>query len=302
MSIRLKRGDGGPNAKEFERSLIVDFQTSINCVGAMLVVDGDFGIATEQAVKYVQQFNGYQITGMVDNRLLEWSAGLENPFPSLNVNGIAYIAQVETGGLSYYHRNSKFPHYPGGPSGITIGVGYDIGQQNANEFRKTWQQYLSAEQLNELIKDVRNDGKSNRGSKARARSLARKGIEIPFNIAWQVFAEQTLPAYFDKTADIYPSLLGLPDHCRSALVSLVYNRGNAVGNSDRRREMKNIQSLLAAADDLSLTNQQRASILIGVENEFDKMKRLWQTGSGLIQRRQAEANMWRKGVSLLKSE
>ena len=57
--------------------------------------------------------------------------------------------------------------------------------------------------------------------------------------------------------------------------------------------MKRIQRHLAAA---SLTDgMERLQRLSRVEDELLAMQRLWAQGSGLIARRQAEANLWREG-------
>jgi len=63
--------------------------------------------------------------------------------------------------------------------------------------------------------------------------------------------------------------------------------------------MRQIQLLLEKADDQGLTREQVRQILDGVEDEILKMKRLWAPGSGLIARRQAEANLWRQGLRSL---
>jgi len=224
LDVVLKRGSGGPSAPESERKMVEQFQTSINKVGAMLKPDGDFGIATERAVQFVQKTKGEEVNGKVNKAFIEWSESLENPYPELNVNGIAYIAKAETGGLSYYDNNAQFPHYPGGKSGITIGVGFDLGQNSTQEFTRVWSSYLSSTEIAELSKDSKLKNRPKRGSKKRARELKKMGIQISFDIAWQVFTKDTLPDYYDKTQSIYPSLPNLPDLCRSALVSLIYQR------------------------------------------------------------------------------
>jgi hypothetical protein len=81
-------------------------------------------------------------------------------------------------------------------------------------------------------------------------------------------------------------------------VSLVFNRGTSLSGTTRK-EMKEIQNILNRADDSNLSKSQRTEILSEVEGQILSMKRLWPPGSGLIKRRQSEANLWRTGLSSL---
>ena len=116
-------------------------------------------------------------------------------------------------------------------------------------------------------------------------------IVVPLSAAMTVFTTRTLPAVVARTRSLYPAVDRLSPARRTALVSLVYNRGASL--SDRnpaledRREMRTIRQLLAAAqDDL-------------VADQIDAMTRLWDPATlpGLIQRRRDEAKLWRQGFS-----
>ena len=281
----LKRGDKGEDVRRL--------QSYLNKPGAMLLVDGDFGKNTERGVKYAQEIAGQSVTGIADADLWQWLEPIPEPFPMLDTNGVAFIANKETGGLYYYNLVTRWPHFPGHASGITIGVGYDLRFHSQEHFRKCWGSHLPDLHIQELSRDI---GK--KGSKARATELKRMGIQVPFHAAWSVFIHCTLPRFYEKTEKIYPSLPRLPGLCRSVLVSLVFNRGTSLSGS-RRREMRQIQLLLEKADDQGLTREQVRQILDGVEDEILKMTRLWAPGSGLIARRQAEANLWRQGLRSL---
>lgn len=278
----LRRGDEGEE--------VFRLQSQLNKVGAMLIADGDFGPATERGVSYAQDIAQQPATGIADEVLWHWLAPQPEPFPLLNTNGLAFIANEETGGLSYYDLVTRWPHYPGHSSGITIGVGYDLRFNSESNFTATWGDYLPRLYFDELLKDI---GK--RGTKSRAKELKRMGIEVPFKAAWPVFIELTLSRFYRSTESIYPSLSKLPDLCRSVLVSIVFNRGTDLTGS-RRKEMKEIQNILSRAEDETLNNQQQKQVLMGIEDQILSMKRLWESGSGLIKRRQAEANLWRKGL------
>ncbi|VBB42613.1 conserved hypothetical protein [uncultured Desulfatiglans sp.] len=281
----LKRGDKG--------EAVYRLQSFLNRVGAMLIADGDFGLATQRGVRYAQDYAGQPVSGIAGLTLWTWLESRPEPFPKLDTNGLAFIALEETGGLAYYDLYTRWPHYPGEQSGITIGVGYDLKWNTEADFIASWGSHLSDAVLAELARDI-----GRRGTKTRARELRHLGVEIPFKYAWSVFIEKTLPRFYADCEGIYPSLERLPALCRSVLVSLVFNRGTDLRGA-RRREMKEIQTILARADEAVADIQQVQSILGEVEDQIVSMKRLWDPSSGLIKRRQAEANLWRKGLELL---
>ena len=279
----LNRGDRGEDVEQL--------QTLLNKAGAMLVTDGDFGPATERGVRYAQDLAGVANTGTVDDELWTWAGEQPDPFPDLATDGVAFIAREETGGLAYYDQVARAPHYPGHSSGITIGVGYDLRFHTEEDFRELWNDHLPAEHIDELAKDI-----DKAGTKKRAAELQALGIEVSFGAAWPVFIEAILPRHYEKTLAIYPSLENLPLLCRAVLVSLVYNRGTSF-DGPTRREMREIRDILVRADDNALHKRKRIMILSDVEEQILSMKRLWSPSSGLIKRRQSEANLWRDSLA-----
>ncbi len=280
-----------PNLKRGAKSEdVVRLQSLLNRVGAMLNADGEFGLATERGVRYAQDFAEQPATGIANAQLWAWLESMPEPFPKLDTNGVAFIALEETGGLDYYNIHTRRPHFPGEASGITIGVGYDLRWNSKENFLAIWSKYLPDSTTTELAKDI---GK--RGTKARVTELRHMGIEVPFKCAWKVFAEETLPRFYNDTEAIYPSLEHLPRLCSSVLVSIVFNRGNDL-KGDRRKEMKAIQAVLSKAEEVWNNKAQAKLVLAEVEGQIVSMKRLWSSSSGLFKRRQAEANLWRKGL------
>jgi GH24 family phage-related lysozyme (muramidase) len=82
---------------------------------------------------------------------------------------------------------------------------------------------------------------------------------------------------------------------RTALVSLVYNRGARLEDREarqERREMRAIRDLLAAGR------------FDEVAAQFEAMTRLWDPAkvAGLIQRRRHEAKLWNEGFAALSLE
>lgn len=281
----LKRGSQGEDVRLLQHYL--------NRVGAMLVTDGDFGSGTERGIRYAQDVAEMAVTGNLDERLWSWLEVQNEPYPPLDTDGIAFIAREETGGLSYYETITRWPHYPGLSSGITIGVGYDLRFNTEEDFRKMWGNSLIPDILNELVRDI---GKP--GTKKRAQELKKMGIQVPFKAAWPVFITKTLPRFHAETRSIYTSLDTLPLLCRCALVSIVFNRGTSLEGS-RRSEMRTIRDILIKADNPTLESLERKKILRDIEDEIVAMQRLWGPETGLYKRRQGEANLWRIGLETL---
>ena len=165
--------------------------------------------------------------------------------------------------------------WPGGSSGITIGVGYDLGFVTEAQFEEDWSSFLSGDEINRL-KDVINLS----GDKAAQRASEFGDIKIKRPDAEQVFKERTLPLYSQKTENAFPGVDQLPAAAQGALVSLVFNRGEGM-KGDSRREMRAVRDAVAAGDLQEIANQIRA------------MKRLWEGKGldGLLKRRDAEADL-----------
>ena len=79
----------------------------------------------------------------------------------------------------------------------------------------------------------------------------------------------------------------MPEDAKGGLVSLVFNRGNAL-EGDRRREMKLIR------DGMRITKAFDQKSLTFIANQIRNMKRIWAGGSiekGMNRRRDAEAKL-----------
>jgi len=67
---------------------------------------------------------------------------------NLSPRGIAKIIDWETGGERYYDRH---PEWPGEASGITIGVGWDLGHTHAGETTRAWSPHVDKATLEILV-------------------------------------------------------------------------------------------------------------------------------------------------------
>ena len=174
-----------------------------------------------------------------------------------------------------------YPHYPGEKSGITIGFGYDLRYVSAAELQTLWGALLPADMLAALSPHC---GKA--GSKQAAKALEAAGHKVPFQAGASIFLGHSLPKAIAATRVAYAELDALPALCQAALVSLVNNRGNSLEDSDRRKEMIQIRDALRVP-------QRQAK----VPALFEAMKRLWPNSEGVRKRRDAEAELFRRGLA-----
>lgn len=165
--------------------------------------------------------------------------------------------------------------WPGGSSGITIGVGYDLGYVTIDQFESDWEPFLTADQLARLKTAI---GKT--GIAAKNRTSQFSDIKIKPDYAEAVFLNRTLPLHALRTEHAFPGVDQLPEDAQGALLSLVFNRGTSMVG-DRRREMLAIRNAVPQKDLKEIAAQLRS------------MKRLWvgKGLDGLIKRREAEARM-----------
>jgi GH24 family phage-related lysozyme (muramidase) len=200
----------------------------------------------------------------------------------LSKKSLNLILEFEVGGgENYYNKFLKNPAWPEGQSGVTIGVGYDLGYVNKAEFSEDWKD-LPKEIFDRLYKVVGIKGYN-------AKNLIRglRDITIPWDIALKVFNNKTVTKFWNLTKQTFPNFDNLPEDAKGGLVSLVFNRGNAL-EGDRRREMKLIRDGMA----ITTTFDQKA--LSFIANQIRNMKRIWIGGSiekGMSRRRDAEANL-----------
>lgn len=165
--------------------------------------------------------------------------------------------------------------WPGGASGITLGIGYDLGHVTKTQFETDWKAHLSDSEIDRLKTAIGLTGGS-----ARMRASQFADITVTRQQALEVFKTRTLPLHSRRTEQAFPGVDQLPADAQGALVSLVFNRG-ADMEGDRRREMRAVRDAVARKDLQEIADQIRS------------MKRLW-VGlglNGLLKRRDAEADL-----------
>lgn len=210
-----------------------------------------------------------------------------SPTTLLSARAYKLILDFEVGGgQSYYNRFLSRPSWPGVQSGVTIGVGYDLGYYNKSQFAADWKNLLNPGDYARLERTVglkRTDAKNAIGSV--------RDIVIPWAVAEQVFISRTIPVQVSHTKRAFPRAItsgGAPGKLNAdafgSLVSLVFNRGGSLSQSDSRREMRNIHEAL-------LGNIPVADLYGYIAQQLSAMKRIWPGVPGLQRRRDAEASL-----------
>ena len=203
---------------------------------------------------------------------------------SISKQAIEMIIAFEVSSRKNYEDRLSIPTWPGGNSGITIGIGYDLGYRSVGTFREQWANLLSEPEFLQLEPVCEAQGEE-----ARLRLHQISSVSINWDTAIKQFSDISLPIYVARTERSLPTLSELPKDCRGALVSLVYNRGASFRlKGGRFKEMRSIrQHMLRRQFDR-------------IPEEIRAMKRIWDGIPGLrgiLIRREMEAQLFEKGLA-----
>jgi hypothetical protein len=203
---------------------------------------------------------------------------------ALSSASLKLILQFEVGGgKSYYDKKLKSPTWPGEASGVTIGVGYDLGYYEKETIQADWEDYLTPKDLKRLLACAGKKGKD-----AEKAIVAVKDIVIDWDDALAVFKNTTISTFWRKTKLAFPGAENLHPNVRGALLSLVFNRGTSL-KGERRKEMAAIKDLIATKD------------YEGIATQLEGMKRVWvgtTIAEGMNRRRDAEAALTRTALKI----
>jgi len=269
----LKRGDKSPD--------VARAQDLLNRDGAILEPDGIFGGGTEVAVREFQGRSGLTVSAVVDSPTWKKLLAVHEPSPDMPSRAVAFICREEVSSREYYDAHASRPTWPGGASGVTIGVGYDLGYESGLE--SDWATLLTPAQIAALKPCLGVKGKAAGAAIARLST-----ITIPWYSAWLSFIGKSLPSYVNQTRKAFANSQALPPLCLGVLVSLVYNRGASMtdspGHPGDRQEMRDIRDAVASGHFDAIPRLLRS------------MERLWPLGNGLRTRREQEAELFEAGL------
>ncbi len=198
------------------------------------------------------------------------------------------LIRFEVSGAKIYNAKYRRPVWPKGESGVTIGIGYDLGFSTTALLEEDWRDLMDNSSIERL-----KDACGVRGLEASSLVAFVQDVDVPWSAA-NGQLDRMLRFVCGETLNAFPAAQTLSPNSFGALVSVVYNRGGNLKSPegdprDRRREMRTIRDLLA---------QNRAS---EVPLQIRSMKRLWANdpnARGLLARRELEAQLFELGLNL----
>jgi hypothetical protein len=198
----------------------------------------------------------------------------------LSRKAVDKIIVWEITSIANYNKRLIHPIWPGGDSGVTIGVGYDLGMNTRQQIIADWRGRVKEKDLQLLAACGGVAG--TRAKKLLDTSMELRAVKVEYPEAWKAFVRVSLPRYAKLAVKIYPELPELYPDAQGGLVSMVFNRGNSL-KGERRAEMRAIVPLVAAKD------------YEGIAAQIEASKRLWEGKNldGLIIRRDEEADLVR---------
>jgi hypothetical protein len=188
------------------------------------------------------------------------------------------IIGFEVGGPRSYKSGAT---WPGGQSGITIGIGYDLGYHTKDQVTNDWGSKVSPLTLSTLLLCC---GRVGAFAKAYLPSVY---VNIPYAVAINVYENTDIPEYSKLVLSTFSNCDMLSEDSFGALVSLVFNRGASMTDSppgsNNRLEMRQIRDAMATCH------------FDVIPTYFRNMERLWV--NGLVERREKEAQLFQDGLA-----
>lgn len=200
----------------------------------------------------------------------------------ISLSAYNLILTAEVTSQAVYNKRYRRPTWPRGKSGITIGIGYDVGYASAEEINNDWQ-VLGAEMVAQL-QAVRGL----KGASAQAALGQLANVDVPWDVAVNVHQQFVIPRWVSSVQRALPNTTQLNPDSLGALVSLTYNRGTAIYSlpGDRYSEGRAIRQAM---------QNENFTVIPGL---IRSMSRLW-TGPderGLPIRRENEAKLFMAGM------
>lgn len=236
-------------------------------------------LARESAAGTMRSARDGQAAGGVEAAL----DGIPSNTP-ISSAAVDLLVASEVSSRAFYEARLTHPVRPPGNSGVTIGIGYDVGTVDATRLQRDWAAELPGSALSRLQRACGVLG-------PRADSLVPglSDITVGYDQAERVFSQRSVPLAVGETERALPNTGLLGPDCLGALVSLTYNRGPSFqAAGDRFREMRSIRQHM----------EDRAFALI--PGELRSMKRIWQGDPslrGVVLRREAEAVLFERGLA-----
>jgi len=196
---------------------------------------------------------------------------------------LTFIEKEEDGSAVYYARHYTHFEWPGGASGPTIGIGYDLGYVTVQEAIRDWSGIVPDDVVTAICRGV--------GLRGEAAELFVRAHGASVTITWDQaiaqFKAREVPKWLARCRAALPNFDKLPALCQGSLLSLTYNRGSGGYDdpSPRDAEMRAIKQNMAAEK------------FDRIPMQILSMRRLWPRGGDLWNRRTHEAALFQKGLT-----
>ena len=274
------------------RSLFLAASTSVlalSCRGAKSQTAAkEFDDAFEAYAKDIsalEDAHAFREIAFRDRSLTEAQGAMKGPKSNRHISqkAIDLIVASEVSSEAVYETTDlKHPTWPKGNSGVTIGIGYDLGYVNELAFADHWDGLLADDVITTLARVCGKKGLAARDARASVQS-----ISIAWNPAIAQF-DRYLPYVVAETEHAFPNCVDLSDASVGALVSLVYNRGSNTDSKHPREQMYQIRQLMIAKNFRAIPDQIYA------------MKQIWAgnpDARGLLRRRELETQLFEEGLA-----
>jgi hypothetical protein len=205
----------------------------------------------------------------------------------ISSRAIELIVFFEVSSESLYQKKYRGAIWPGRRSGVTVGVGYDLGYVSEERIHEDWRDFLGSDQIS-FLQSVAGL----RGVEAREAAKTLAGVDIPFPVAFEQFKLEVLPRYIGLTEGALAKTSSLSGDSLGALVSLTYNRGASYTISESQDKNGRYREMRAIRDHMETGN------LTSIGSEIRGMVRLWDIAEfpGLHKRRNLEADLYEAGL------
>ncbi|WP_230679723.1 pesticin C-terminus-like muramidase, partial [Pseudomonas fluorescens] len=164
-------------------------------------------------------------------------------------------------------------------SGVTIGYGYDLGQQTAARVDAELKDLYTPEEIERLKGAL---GKKGQDARDYVHNVSSISISKDNALKLAVIMKKR---YAQQVVDVYPKAINLHPDCQGVLLSLVVNRGNSLSGSTPAKALKRLEMKQIKED---FDNDKPELI----PSRLRSMKRLWEndpTTAGVATRREKEA-------------
>ena len=179
------------------------------------------------------------------------------------------------------------PQWPGYSSGVTVGMGYDLGYHSKDQIRKDWEGVASSKEIHAMLQVQGITGSS---AKYRASNI-RNQVHITWEEAGKVFDKVTIPRWARDTATAYRVGRGeLHPDALGALIGNTFNRGTGMSSSGKKREKYLIREAI-----------KKGNYKV-IPSLFREQRKHWPGTSGpngLQTRRSEEAELFQAGLDAM---